>query len=325
LTILPFISVIIPTYNRIETLTYTIDSFLNQSYSKDNYEIIISDNNSTDSTKDVVSEYVTRNPNRIRYLYEKRQGVHWARNSAAKIAHGDILYFTDDDMIADRLLLREILKSFEYDAKVASATGKVLPKWEIDPPNWVMKYCNNWRLSLNNPQEDFIISKSDCSVFSCHQAILKEVFIQSGGFNPENTKGQWLGDGETGLNIKIKELGYKFGYNGLSVIYHVIPASRMTQSYFNKRMANQGNCDCYSKYRKYIFTTKQLLGEILKHTIGILISGIKCFVNLVSGNDLWHVNYAMLFYYVNKIKYNFKLIFKNSFREFVLKRDWITE
>ena len=121
------ISVIIPTYNREHLIHLTINSFLKQSYPVKFYEIIVCDNNSTDSTKKIVQKIISDNPNRIKYIFEKRQGVHYARNSAAKVATGDILYYTDDDMIADVDLLVEIIKIFDLDSKVVSATGRGLP------------------------------------------------------------------------------------------------------------------------------------------------------------------------------------------------------
>jgi glycosyltransferase involved in cell wall biosynthesis len=319
------VSVIIPTYNRAKMLGITIESFINQDYPKDQYEIIIADNNSSDNTKDVVNDWQKRSPVDIRYIFEKRQGVHFARNTAAKIAMGDVLYFTDDDMIADKDLLREIVKVFEFDTKVASVTGRVLPKWEVNPPDWVIKLCYNGLLSINDPPEEFIISTHDCNVFSCHQAILRDVFFKSGGFNPENTAGMWIGDGETGLNIKIKQLGYKFGFNGASIIYHVIPSQRMTQSYLNQRVANQGNCDSYTQYREHNYSRTQLLKQILKHLINLIISEIKCAMNIILRRVPWRLNHAHVFYCLNRIRYDYKLIVDESWRELILKRDWITE
>ena len=72
--------------------------------------------------------------------------------------------------------------------------------------------------------------------------------MKSGGYNPENTRGEWIGDGEAGLNRKLQELGYWSGYISSSITYHMIPTERMTQGYLNKRLANQGNCDSYSDY-----------------------------------------------------------------------------
>ncbi|ARV61255.1 hypothetical protein BZZ01_23925 [Nostocales cyanobacterium HT-58-2] len=319
------LSVIIPTYNRVQTLQLTIESFLNQSYDSNLYEIIICDNNSKDFTQDLVNKYITQYPNRIKYIKESRQGVHFARNSAAKIANGEVLYFTDDDMIADKNLLVEIVKVFKFDPKVASVTGRVLPKWEVNPPAWILKLCYNSLLSLNDPSEDFIISPYDCNVYSCHQAILRDVFFKSGGFNPENTAGEWIGDGETGLNIKIKDLGYKFGYNGYSKTYHIIPPQRMTQSYLNKRIANQGNCDSYTEYRKYNYSRFFLCKKILFYFSKLIILDIKCLINIFQGKVVWRIKHAYIFYYLNRIKYDYRLIVDKSWRELVLKSDWLSE
>jgi glucosyl-dolichyl phosphate glucuronosyltransferase len=50
----PFVSVIVPTYNRADMLAITIESLFVQSYDKKKYEIIIADNNSSDHTRQVV-------------------------------------------------------------------------------------------------------------------------------------------------------------------------------------------------------------------------------------------------------------------------------
>ena len=319
------VSVIIPTYNRAHLIHLTIDSFLQQSYPIESYEIIISDNNSTDSTKNTIKKYMNENHGRIKYIMEPRQGVHYARNSAAKIASGDILYYTDDDMIADSNLLIEIVKIFELDPKVASVTGRVLPKWEFEPPDWVLKLCYNGKLSLNDPPEDLIISANDCNVYSCHQAVRRDVFFEAGGFNPENTAGEWIGDGETGLNIKIKELGYKFGFNGNSITWHIVPKYRLTQSYLNGRLANQGNCDSYTLYRKKLFSKPQLVKQILISAIRLFLSSFRAIRNVLLGMISWRIHLARCYYYFNRIKYDFRLLKSKSWRKFVLKDDWLLD
>lgn len=320
----PFISIIIPTYNRSNLLSLTLDSFLAQNYDPNMYEIIVANNNSTDQTQNIIDEYCHKY-SKITSFVEKRQGVHYARNSAAKFAKGEILYFTDDDMIADQNLLKEIVVPFLIDDKVSSVTGKVLPKWEQPPPEWVLHLCLNYLLSLQDKPEDLIISSSDFGVFSCHQAIRKEVFFQSGGFNPENTAGEWIGDGETGLNIKIKELGYKFAYIGSSVIYHIIPPSRTTQAYLNKRLANQGNSDSYTDYRKHRYKKKQLIKNVLSHIVKIVISTIKMSYNFVLCRNIYRIKLARIFYYINRIKYDYRLIQDEEWRTVVLKMNWLDD
>lgn len=321
----PFISVIIPTYNRSLRLASAIESFLEQEYPKDRYEIIVVDNNSSDNTREVVERFVGSSNVSVRYLFEKRQGVHFARNSAAKQSAGDILYFTDDDMIADKSLLLNMIKVFAMNYNVGSATGRVLPKWESDPPEWILKYCCNWLLSLNDRSEQILIAPYDVGIFSCHQAILREPFFKSGGFNPENTAGEWIGDGETGLNTKIMELGYSFAYNYDSLIYHVIPSDRLTQSYLNKRFANQGNCDSYTDYRKHRHNNIRLILNTMMYLKNICTIVFLLVINVVLLRDYWRVHFARVYYNVNRIKYDIRLLLDKEWRNLVLKYNWLEE
>jgi len=323
------ISVIIPTYNRSKYIIKTLESFVNQNYPKDSYEIIIADNNSTDDTLKIVNEFINSIQQiRCTYLLEQRQGVHYARNTAAKCAQNEILYFTDDDMIADQDLLLEIIKPFQFDDLVADVTGRVLPMWEAKPPRWILNHCNNYLLSLLDPPDEFLITKDITFLYSCHQAIKKDVFFESGGFNPEYTNKVYLGDGETGLNIKIRNLGYKFGYNGKSVIYHMIPAQRMTQKYINKRISNSGNAHSYSEYREKKPKNIKFFFMIITRTLfRAPLHLIKLFFKSVVNFDFDYLRFflAYWFYYYNRLRYDLKIIFSPSWKRFVLKRDWLSE
>ncbi|MFN8166042.1 MAG: glycosyltransferase family 2 protein [Bacteroidia bacterium] len=320
------VSVIIPTYNRSRLIGLTLESFVRQNLPAGDFEIIVSDNNSTDETKKVIHDFIAAHPTHsIRYFFEVRQGVHYARNSAAKLANGDYLYFTDDDMIAEPDLLKELLNIFHKDKKIGSATGRVLPKFEVNPPDWILKLCNNALLSLNDPDYPELISEEDCNVFSCHQMILRNAFFGSGGFNPENTKGEWIGDGETGLNLKIKKLGYKFAFTGKSVIHHIIPAGRLTQAYLNKRMKNQGNGDIYTRYRTSRPGMAGLFLHLLITLVKLAYSPIRFIFSFLTGNIRWRLNLAVCYYYMAEVKYIAKLMTNAGHRALVLKDNWLDD
>jgi len=89
---MPFFSIIIPSYNREKTIIRAIDSVLQQSFS--DFEIIVVDDGSADSTKELVSSLYD---NRIHYYYRANQGVCAARNYGASLALGDYLIFLDSD------------------------------------------------------------------------------------------------------------------------------------------------------------------------------------------------------------------------------------
>lgn len=322
----PMVSVIIPSFNRAGMLGITIESFINQDYPAGSFEIIIADNNSTDNTRDVVADWQSRSTVPITYLFEQRQGVHFARNSAARKAAGDILYFTDDDMIADRDLLSEIVTVFDLDPMVGTVTGRVLPKWEVQPPEWILQLCYNSWLSIFDSMGDGIhIDENDFGVYSCHQAIRRDALFKCGGFNPESTFSEYVGDGETGLSIKLKENGYKFGYNGKSVIYHMIPASRMTQDYLNKRLANQGSADCYTEYKKHRFSSEQLADRIHGYVSSLMEKSSLSVDKRLKDDPRWRMDKAYTHYYLSRIEYDLRLIKDPAWRELVLKYDWINE
>lgn len=319
-----FVSIIIPTYNRAHSITYTLDSFLKQDYPADQYEIIVCDNNSTDNVKEVVLGYVDKyGEDRIRYMFEGRQGVHYARNSAAKTAKGDILYFTDDDMLAEPDLLTKLIPIFECNNRIGCATGKVLPKWEIEPPKWIKKYCTNSLLSLNNLGERTIIRNYDMGVYSCHEAIRREAFWETGGFHPEYTKDVYLGDGETGLNEDIIRNGWRMAYVGKSIIYHMIPSGRMTQKHINKVMSNNGNGASYREYRNKPFGKKQLqlrykryLKVYVEECIGIIKKALQ-------GESTLRFILAKACYYRARAAYDYQIVRDERFRRMVMKNNWL--
>lgn len=322
----PFISVIIPTYNRGKSLSVTLDSFLTQTYPLKDMEIIVSNNNSTDDTAQVLKGYAERCPN-IVPLLEPRQGVHYARNSAAKSARGEILYFTDDDMIADPKMIEEIIKVFSIDESIGVATGLIVGKFEKEPPAWVSRYMINSYLSLTGKErnEDLIVSTQDFGVYSCHQAIKRTVFFESGGFNPENTRGVWIGDGETGLNIKIKALGHKFAFTSASKTSHMIPNERTTLSYIVKRLGNQGFCDAYTKYRAHRSRSILLQELIIRNLWAAPKRVAKVIVSALIRRTDWRFIPAFIAYYFKQNVYDFKILRNNDFRLLVEKDNWLKD
>ena len=319
----PFVSIIIPTFNRAHLLSTTVDSFLVQDYPQDRFEIIIANNNSTDNTQEIIVPYCQGNF-RVFSVFEARQGVHYARNSAARIARGDILYFTDDDMIADPSLIREIVTVFGLDASIGSATGKIIGRFDAPPPTWVQKHMINHHLSLTNEDkpEELIISPKDI-VYSCHQAIKRDVFFQCGGFNPENTAGVWVGDGETGIGIRMEAAGYKFAYTPRSIIHHMIPESRTTLTYLIKRYGNQGNSDSYTDYRKHRDKQRLLIGLLRRNTIGLLYMLKTTILEILTGKESWHFIPATIAYIHKRNIYDLKLYTDANFRKLAEVDNWI--
>lgn len=104
-----FFSVIIPTFNRKSFLRFAIDSVLAQTYK--NFELIIVDDGSTDSTRDLIKSYTDA---RIVYLYQENKGVSASRNLALSKSKGDFIAFLDSD---DNWLKEKLEKTVKYIKK----------------------------------------------------------------------------------------------------------------------------------------------------------------------------------------------------------------
>lgn len=124
------VSVIIPTYNRVNLICDAVDSVLNQTF-KD-WEIIVVDDGSTDNTREVLGKYTS-----IIYVYQENKGRAEARNIGAKLAKGEYIAFLDDD---DIWLPHKLKKQVDYlnshpgiclvhaFIEVVNEEGRLLPK-----------------------------------------------------------------------------------------------------------------------------------------------------------------------------------------------------
>lgn len=87
-----FVSVIIPLYNKEDSIFNTIESVLNQTYKY--FEVLIVDDGSTDGSANIVKSI---NDDRIKYIYKKNGGVSSARNRGITEAKGEWILFLDAD------------------------------------------------------------------------------------------------------------------------------------------------------------------------------------------------------------------------------------
>jgi len=226
-----YVSIIIPTRNRCESLRNTIVSLQQQNFPDDHYEIIVIDNNSTDDTRCVVEECQQQGKKEIIYYEELRDGPHYARHAGTQIAKGDILAYTDDDVICDPDWLSGLTRPYT-DPKVGCVGGKVLPRFETKEPAWA-KYFPGFLSILDRGSE--ITKVNDVGIWGCNYSIRKTVLYDAGGFHPDSTPSslmRYLGDGEDGLTNKAIEKGYDVVYSPFAVVIHVIPQERVNNSLF---------------------------------------------------------------------------------------------
>ncbi len=94
----PFVSVVIPTFNRAGQVRAALKSVLAQTYRK--FEVIVVDDGSTDATESVLREFLgarSNGGNQVRYIFQPNQGQSAARNKGVEAARGEWIAFLDSD------------------------------------------------------------------------------------------------------------------------------------------------------------------------------------------------------------------------------------
>ena len=103
------ITVILCTYNRCQSLARALNSLAASILPETiEWEVLVVDNNSSDQTKAVVSDFACRHPGRFRYRFEPQQGKSYALNAGIGEARGDILAFMDDDVTVEPVWLQDL-------------------------------------------------------------------------------------------------------------------------------------------------------------------------------------------------------------------------
>jgi len=129
------VTVAICTWNRAELLRQTLEQMCALRIPAGvEWELIVVDNNCTDDTPQVVARFTDRLP--VQRVVEPRQGQSNARNRAMQVARGDLLVWTDDDVLVDEEWLSAYVAAAERWPAADFFGGLITPWFEADPPNW---------------------------------------------------------------------------------------------------------------------------------------------------------------------------------------------
>lgn len=135
------ISVVIPTYNRLDTLAHVVPTLLAQDLPRGSFELLICDSNSTDGTAEYLAGVSAEHPN-VRHLPGSYSGRAAARNAGIRAAASPIVLFNDSDILASPDLLSTHLARHRERAKIA------VVGWEVQ-----VKDLDDYAYKREHPQE----------------------------------------------------------------------------------------------------------------------------------------------------------------------------
>jgi glycosyltransferase involved in cell wall biosynthesis len=262
-----FVSVVICSYNRAAYIGAALDSLYHQTASKDDFEVIVVDNNSSDGTDEVVKTWRVANPDgHFYYSTETKQGASFARNKGAALAKADWLCFMDDDAIATPDYIQNIIRHTQSHPTVLGFGGKIIPKYIPEEPRWMSYYVSS------------LVGNFDYAPVACafengryplesNMILKKSAFDLVGGFNeaiPGVVGTLRIGGEGKELFYKVIALGEKIYYDPSICVYHVVEVKKLTPEYMYRVASGIGRGE---RARTKAISQKAFLMKIAEYII----------------------------------------------------------
>lgn len=212
---MPKVSVVIPTWNRADLLAKTIDKIEQQTLSRDQYEVIVIDNDSTDHTPTVLAQKKGACA-KLKTFCQKKRGAAATRNIGIRAAAGDIILFIDDDIQAEPNLV-EAHWNYHQKYPNSSIIGGLITPWE-DRKEAFLRYLRD--RGIFNPYS-ITLGPIDFSYYHTgNVSTSRSLLVEVGGFNEEFAV----------YGMEDIELGYRLERRGSHMVHG--PDAKALHQYF---------------------------------------------------------------------------------------------
>ncbi|GHD31489.1 hypothetical protein GCM10010313_74980 [Streptomyces violarus] len=222
----PYTSVVVATRERAGQLARALDSLLAQDHPQ--FEIVVVDNAPvTDETRELVERKYAE---RVRYVCEKVPGLAIAHNTGLAAVQGEVVAFTDDDVVADPRWLTELTAPFAADAGLGCGTGLILPARLTTPAQVLLESHGGFAKGFTPRTYDPARPPGDEPLFpftagrfgsGANMAFRTAVLRSVGGFDPATGAGTAArgGDDLYGF-VRVLAQGHRLRYTPSALVWH---------------------------------------------------------------------------------------------------------
>lgn len=228
-----FLSVIICTYNRAALLERCLNGLAEQQLDSNSFEVIVVDNNSTDASPELVTRY-DQQIGKLKCVFERKQGLSYARNRGCAEAEGEYLVYLDDDAIAPPDYLSNIMRVIAQHSPDIMG-GPVYPYYTSKKPAW---FRDEYEIRKFEAQSGF---STTCRVSGGNYIIKKRILEMLGGFDTTfGMIGKKLGVGEERKVLELyrevtPEDQQKVYYSLECFVRHHVPKHKMRIAYMVRK------------------------------------------------------------------------------------------
>lgn len=217
------LSVVIPTWNRCRLLVRTLEALLHQEDAPE-FEVLVVDDGSTDTTADVVTQIQLRSPVPVHYLYQSNRKQGAARNLGARRALGGWLVFLGDDIIpSPRFLAEHRDAHLRLDPDPAASRTSVIG-YTTWPPEFrrtrFLDYIGEYGWQFG-----FALIRDPLDVpfnffYTSNLSLPRRRFLESGGFDESFQEYGWE---DIELSLRLQKAGMRLAYAETASAYHNHP------------------------------------------------------------------------------------------------------
>jgi glycosyltransferase involved in cell wall biosynthesis len=197
------LSVVIPTYNRLDTLAHVIPTLLASDLAPERFELLVCDSNSTDGTAEYLARVGAEHPN-VRHLPGSYSGRAAARNAGIEAALGEVVLFNDSDILASPDLLSRHLEHHRRRRGIA------VVGWEVQVRN-----LDDYARQRDHPEERRHLHPPSRKRLSWlyfltgNASVRRADLVRVGRFD----------ESFTGYGHEDLELGYRLQKAGIEILY----------------------------------------------------------------------------------------------------------
>lgn len=235
-------SIVVASHNRASRLQQTLQAIGDLAIGPHwSAELIVVDNASTDDTREIVERTELRNMP-VQYAYEGRVGKSHALNRGLAISRGDVLLFTDDDVIPEVSWAQSMVGALQR-GDCDAVTGEIRLAPQLVRP-WQTPAHRRW-MALSGDARPW---NGIVELIGANMGFRREVLSRVGGFDTELGPGA-IGLGEDTLfGLQLHHAGYRVAYASDAVVEHRFDEARLQRKYWLVEARKHGRQAAYRLY-----------------------------------------------------------------------------
>lgn len=206
------VSIVIPTYNRLEQLKRVLAGLEKETYPKDEFEVLVVSDGCTDGTDDYLR--AANASFHLRVFFQTNQGPAAARNLGINRAAGEMVLFIDDDVYPLPALIEEHLRFHAAYGDCAVVIGPMLAPPDARLSPWV-----RWEADrLADQYRDMALGRwapTPRQFYTGNSSIARHHLDACGGFDPTFRRAE-----DVELAYRLARGGLKFFFNPRAAVYH---------------------------------------------------------------------------------------------------------